>query len=98
MATSSTASVSSSRRTGGSWRSVAYCCLGLMLCSATALVWLSAVARSALPQLDGQLKLSGLSRAVIVSRDTHGIPTINADRLEDLFFAQGYITASDRLF
>jgi penicillin amidase len=69
-----------------------------MLCSATALVWLSAVARSALPQLDGQLKLSGLSRAVIVSRDTHGIPTINADRLEDLFFAQGYITASDRLF
>ncbi len=56
------------------------------------------VAHSALPQLDGQLQISGLSAPVTVTRDTHGVPTIEAATLEDLFFAQGYVTAQDRLW
>ena len=28
----------------------------------------------------------------------HGVPTIEAASLEDLFFAQGYVTAQDRLW
>ena len=56
------------------------------------------IARSALPQIDGRLKASGLSAAVTVTRDTHGVPTIEAQTLEDLFFAQGYVTAQDRLW
>ncbi|PYX31452.1 MAG: penicillin acylase family protein [Acidobacteria bacterium] len=56
------------------------------------------IARSALPQIDGRLKASGLSAAVTVTRDTHGVPTIEAQNLEDLFFAQGYVTAQDRLW
>ena len=56
------------------------------------------VAHSALPQLDGQLQVSGLSAPVAVTRDTHGVPTIEAATLEDLFFAQGYVTAQDRLW
>jgi len=39
-----------------------------------------------------------LSAAVTVTRDTHGVPTIEAQNLEDLFFAQGYVTAQDRLW
>jgi penicillin amidase len=56
------------------------------------------IAHSALPQLDGQLQLAGLNGPVSVTRDTHGVPTIEAATLEDLFFAQGYITAQDRLW
>ena len=33
-----------------------------------------------------------------VTRDAHGVPTIEAASLPDLFFAQGYVTAQDRLW
>jgi penicillin G amidase len=56
------------------------------------------VARSALPQLDGNLPVRGLSAPVKVTRDAHGVPAIEAANLEDLFFAQGYVTAQDRLW
>jgi penicillin amidase len=56
------------------------------------------IARSALPQLDGRLQVNGLSAPVTVTRDGHGVPTIEAKTLEDLFFAQGYVTAQDRLW
>jgi penicillin G amidase len=56
------------------------------------------VAHSVLPELDGQLRVSGLSAPVTVMRDGHGVPTIEASNLEDVFFAQGYVTAQDRLW
>jgi penicillin G amidase len=56
------------------------------------------VVHSALPQLDGQLPVSGLSAPVTITRDSHGVPTIEAAMLDDLFFAQGYVTAQDRLW
>jgi len=71
----------------------------------TALVILAAgvsyayyIAHSALPQLDGRLQVAGLSGPVTVTRDRHGVPTIEAGNLEDLFFVQGYVTAQDRLW
>ncbi|HXP16140.1 MAG TPA: penicillin acylase family protein [Terriglobales bacterium] len=63
-----------------------------------ALAWMYSVARSALPQLDGRVKVSGLSARVTVVRDGHGVPTIDAASFGDLFFAQGYVTAQDRLW
>src|SRR5271167_1153205 len=60
--------------------------------------WLSWTAHSAVPQLDGNITVSGISNKVKVIRDTHGVPTIEAATLEDLFFAQGYVTAQDRLW
>src|SRR5215467_4061121 len=59
---------------------------------------LYSVVRSALPQLDGKLAFPGLTSAVDVIRDSHGFPTITASNFEDLFFAQGYVTAADRWF
>jgi penicillin G amidase len=56
------------------------------------------LARLALPQLDGTVSLQGLSARVTVTRDGHGVPTIEATTLEDLFYAQGYVTAQDRLW
>jgi penicillin G amidase len=65
---------------------------------AGALAYAFLVLHSALPQLDGRLQVQGLSAPVTVTRDRHGVPTIEADKFEDLFFAQGYVTAQDRLW
>jgi penicillin amidase len=54
--------------------------------------------RSALPQIDGQLAVAGLTAQVTVTRDGHGVPTLHAAALDDLLFAQGYVTAQDRLW
>ena len=54
--------------------------------------------QTSLPQLDGTLPITGLTAPVTVTRDAHGVPSIHASNLDDLLFAQGYITASDRLF
>lgn len=56
------------------------------------------VAHAALPQLDGRLQVRGLTAPVTVTRDSHGVPTIEAASMEDLFFAQGYVTAQDRMW
>ncbi|RDB05213.1 penicillin acylase family protein [Runella aurantiaca] len=45
-----------------------------------------------------ELKLQGLKGEVIVKYDDNGIPHIFAENDEDLFFAQGYIIARDRLW
>jgi penicillin G amidase len=60
--------------------------------------WLRHAMRDSLPQLDGQVRLPGLSSTVTVRRDQHGVPHIEAATLDDLFEAQGYITAQDRLW
>lgn len=54
--------------------------------------------RQALPQLDGELPVSGLREPVEVIRDRWGTPHIYARNTHDLFFAQGLIAAQDRLF
>jgi len=56
------------------------------------------MARRPLPQLDGSVLVAGISSKVRVVRDGQGVPTIEAATLEDLFFAQGYVTAQDRLW
>src|SRR5450755_3490085 len=61
-------------------------------------VWFYRAVRAALPQEDGTLLLAGLTQPVMVSRDSLGIPSITASNLDDLFFAQGYITAQERLW
>ena len=63
-----------------------------------ALSTMYSIARSALPQLDGSLMVKALSAPVTVIRDAHGVPAIEASTLEDLFLAQGYVTAQDRLW
>jgi len=60
--------------------------------------WLCSVTRAALPQLDGTISVAGLSASVQVIRDSHGVPHITAANMKDLFFAQGYVVAQDRLW
>jgi penicillin G amidase len=55
-------------------------------------------AREALPPVDGQVKVAGLKEPVDVIRDRWGVPHIYARNLHDLWFAQGYVATSERLF
>ena len=45
-----------------------------------------------------KLTVDGVSHDVTVRRDVRGIPYIEAANDADLYFAQGYVTASDRLW
>lgn len=56
------------------------------------------LARRSLSQIDGELKLPGLQQPVEVIRDQWGVPHIYAQDADDLFFAQGYVMAQDRLW
>ncbi|HET7750491.1 MAG TPA: hypothetical protein VFK81_13980, partial [Terriglobales bacterium] len=51
--------------------------LAVLLAAALA-GWLYYKATTALPQLDGSLSVPGLSAPVAVTRDQHGVPTIEA--------------------
>lgn len=79
-------------------RIVAVCALLVLASVAGGVLWLRAVTRAALPQLDGNLHVPGLQGPVTVQRDEHGVPHITAANQDDLFFAQGYVTAQDRLW
>lgn len=81
------------------WRRLlAVAFLLLLLAGLGLAAWFYSAARGALPQLDGTVTLPGLRDRVAVVRDTHGVPHISATSLDDLLFAQGYVTAQDRLW
>ena len=54
--------------------------------------------RDALPGLEGRRMVPGLQESVEIVRDRWGVPHIYARNEDDLYFAQGYVQAQDRLF
>jgi len=54
--------------------------------------------KSAIPSLTGSVQLRGLQATVKVFRDRYGIPHMKAESELDAFFAQGFVTAQDRLW
>ena len=63
-----------------------------------ALLYLRYRFRRPLPRVEGTVRISGLAEPVEVLRDRGGVPHIYAANLPDLFFAQGYVQAQDRLW
>ncbi len=59
------------------------------------LVWVGA---RALPQTTGTLHVAGLTAPVTVYRDASGVAQIVAESPDDLFFAQGFVHASERMW
>lgn len=59
------------------------------------LTWMG---RRRLPLTSGSLQLPGLEAQVEVLRDRWGVPHIYAQNTHDLFLAQGFVHAQDRLF
>jgi penicillin amidase len=59
---------------------------------------LQKLSTAALSPVDGTVTVTGLKAPVDVLRDRWGIPHIYAQSTEDLYFAQGYVMAQDRLW
>ena len=59
---------------------------------------LDELALRSLAQISGELDVPGLREPVEVLRDEWGIPHIYAQNDDDLFLAQGYVMAQDRLW
>ena len=59
------------------------------------LAWLTG---RALPQTSGTLTVPGLDRPVTVVRDGAGIAHIRAETVHDLFMAQGFVHAQERMW
>ncbi len=76
--------------------------IGLLIAAAVgtaaSVAWLKQAMRDQLPVLDGQQQLPGLTAPVLVRRDVHGIPHIQAANMDDLLEAQGFVAAQDRLW
>jgi penicillin G amidase len=56
------------------------------------------LARRPVPQKSGTLHMQGINALVEIITDTYGVPHIYAQTEDDLFFAQGYIHAQERLW
>ena len=72
--------------------------LVLLLLIAGVAAYLYWIVQRAQPVINGTATLPGLSASVTVVRDNSGIPHITANTLKDLYMAQGYVHAQDRLF
>jgi len=59
---------------------------------------LKSLARQSLTKLDGEVSLPGVREPIEIIRDKWGVAHIYAKNEEDLFFAQGYVVAQDRLW
>ena len=55
-------------------------------------------AKAAVSVIAGTMRVAGLQSAVRVVRDRWGVAHIYAENQHDLFFAQGFVAAQDRLF
>ncbi|MGN6274636.1 MAG: penicillin acylase family protein [Solirubrobacterales bacterium] len=65
--------------------------------SAAAIIW-HRLAKRPLPQVRGTIEVDELQGRVRVRRDRWGVPHVEAEQREDLYFAQGYCHGQDRLF
>ncbi|MCG8617775.1 MAG: penicillin acylase family protein, partial [Desulfobacterales bacterium] len=54
--------------------------------------------RMPVPSYSGFEAIAGLTAEVTIKTDAYGVPHIFAENQSDLFFAQGYITARERMF
>src|SRR5437588_5858288 len=59
---------------------------------------LAARAQQTIPPIAGEVQIDGLQSPVKVMRDNWGVAHIYAGNQHDLFFAQGFVAAQDRLF
>ena len=69
--------------------------LAIAALAAGGLLWFL---RRPLPQTRGTIHTPGLQRPVEVLRDRWGVPHLYAESEADLFFAQGYVHAQERLW
>src|SRR5690606_10882794 len=63
-----------------------------------ALFLVNAYINKSLPLIEGTIQIPGLQEEVVVTTDEHGVPHIYASNDHDLYMAQGYMQAQNRMF
>ncbi len=87
------------RRLGGILKRLVWIALLLLVVGITVGGSLIAVVTvRSLPQTTGSISIAGLDKPVLVDRDASGIPWIEAETTHDLFLAQGYVHAQERMW
>jgi penicillin G amidase len=80
------------------WRLLRILLVVIVVAAAALTGIVGAVTIRALPQQDGAIQVAGLQSSVSVLRDAAGVVNIYADNPHDLFLAQGYVHAQERLW
>ncbi|MDW0110132.1 penicillin acylase family protein [Sporosarcina aquimarina] len=70
----------------------------LIVIAAAALIFVNVYIAKSKPIIDGKAQLTVLDENVTVTRDENGVPHLDAKSDADLYRAQGYVHAQDRLF
>ncbi|WOV83976.1 penicillin acylase family protein [Sporosarcina jeotgali] len=70
----------------------------LVVIVAAALIFVNVYIGKSKPLIEGNVQLSVLDEDVTVTRDENGVPHLEATSDADLYRAQGYVHAQDRLF
>jgi len=76
-------------------RNVAIALLVLVLALVVAFF---ALLGGSLPQLDGDVRVAGLTAPITIERDALGVPTVTAVTRTDLAYATGFLHGQDRFF
>lgn len=81
------------------WKTISlWAIVSLVLLFLIVLIGANLYLNRSLPKITGEITIAGLNEPVTVIRDEMGIPHIKAANEHDLYVAQGYIQAQDRLF
>lgn len=75
-----------------------WCVASVGVIAMSALIFLNVYIGKSKPVIEGEVTVTVLENDVIVSRDAYGVPHIEAETDADLYRAQGYVQAQDRLF
>ncbi|PSL28796.1 penicillin amidase [Planomicrobium soli] len=71
---------------------------GLLGIAVAALIFVNVFINKSKPEIEGETTVSVLENRVSVIRDEIGVPHIKAETDADLYRAQGYVQAQDRMF
>ncbi|WP_036688815.1 penicillin acylase family protein [Paucisalibacillus globulus] len=81
------------------WKKISLLVVGILLIICViAVVFVNGYINKSLPQVEGTIQVPGLQEEVIVTTDEHGTPHIRATNDQDLYMAQGYMQAQNRMF
>jgi penicillin amidase len=72
--------------------------LAALLAASAASLWSYHVLSGSLPDVDGEIRVSGLSAKVLVERDAAGVPTIQGANRKDVARALGFVHGQERFF
>ncbi|WP_010096419.1 penicillin acylase family protein [Ornithinibacillus scapharcae] len=81
------------------WKKIIFLIVGVLLAILLiGVFFVNAYINKSLPQVEGTIEIPGLQDEVIVTTDEHGVPHIQASNDHDLYMAQGYMQAQNRIF